>query len=87
MFKEYVFVFKSTHDSISTEKLLIKNGISVNIMSLPEKINSGCGICIRIKENDLIFSIELLNNNEIDFEGIYLKTVSKEGTDYSRWKI
>ncbi|GKU25832.1 hypothetical protein CFB3_00240 [Clostridium folliculivorans] len=74
--KEYIMVFKNTHDAIGAEKFIKSNELEVVVMPTPTYITQSCGICIKL--NDTVLSaIECELNNKINFKSIYL--IGNEG--------
>ena len=45
----YVLTFDSTHDAISSEKLL-KELLPIKVVTTPRVISASCGIAIRVEE-------------------------------------
>lgn len=69
--KNYIMVFKNTHDAMESEKLLNEKLIKVMIMPTPTHITQSCGISIRFDENEILKVEELIKDNIICFKNIY----------------
>lgn len=69
--KNYVMVFKNTHDAIEGEKIFNSNFIKMMIMPTPTYITHSCGISIRFTEEQLSSVEELISNNKINFNNVY----------------
>lgn len=65
---EYVITFKNTNHAIKGERLLLDDNVKVNVMPLPSQIRAGCGICLRVSENDIPEAEQFLKDKDIDFE-------------------
>ncbi|QAA30418.1 DUF3343 domain-containing protein [Clostridium manihotivorum] len=69
--KEYIMVFKNTHDAIGTEKFIKNKGLNIMVMPTPTYITQSCGICIRFND-EVLSNIEGDLDKEINFKNIYL---------------
>lgn len=49
----YLIVFNNTHEAITAESKLKEMAISNIVMPTPTDITKSCGICLRIKEEEL----------------------------------
>lgn len=76
----YLITFKNTHTAISGEKILKEKGFQVVVMPTPTSITKSCGISIRINKEDFEKVSELIKENVLDTESIFLK-------DESQYKI
>lgn len=55
-----IITFTSTNNAIKGESILIKNGLAVTVMPLPTEIRAGCGICLGVKDDDMISAMDIL---------------------------
>ncbi|WP_160680322.1 DUF3343 domain-containing protein [Clostridium sp. C8-1-8] len=69
--KEYIMVFKNTHDAIGTEKFIKNKGLNIMVMPTPTYITQSCGICIRFND-EVLNNIEENFDKDINFKNIYL---------------
>lgn len=69
--KNYIIVFKNTHDAMEGEKILNENLIKIMIMPTPTHITQSCGISIRFSENEILKVEELISNNKVATKNIY----------------
>jgi hypothetical protein len=69
--KEYIMVFKNTHDAIGTEKFIKSKGLNIMVMPTPTYITQSCGICIRFND-EVLSNIEENFDKDINFKNIYL---------------
>lgn len=67
----YIVSFDSTHHAIRSEKIFIENNIKVSTLPTPREISSSCGISIRFSQNDIKNIKNLLEDNEILYNGIF----------------
>jgi hypothetical protein len=51
--EEYMATFSTTRDAIEAERELLAAGLAVGVMPLPGSLGAGCGICLRIRPEDL----------------------------------
>lgn len=78
----YIVSFSSTHHAIRTDKLLGENDIKSTTLPTPREITASCGISIRFSYEDMDKVINVLEENSIEYKGIYnisrLENGSKE---------
>jgi hypothetical protein len=67
----YIVSFDSTHHAIRSEKIFIENNIKVSTLPTPREISSSCGISVRFPEEDLKNIKNLLESNEVLYNGIF----------------
>jgi len=77
---EYIIAFKTTNRAIQAERCLLEQKIAVGVAPLPSQIKAGCGICLRIKPNEIEIAVRVLSDNSI--EGIELYSRKKEEGKY-----
>ncbi|ACV64016.1 hypothetical protein Dtox_3282 [Desulfofarcimen acetoxidans DSM 771] len=65
-------VFPSTHEAIRTEKLLQKHGAVFTIVPTPRSITTSCGISVRFNPSEEKIFKQLLEDYEVQTDGIYL---------------
>ena len=56
---------------MKVEKILKDNKIQHTLVSKPPKVTPGCGIAICFSKKDREKIVKLLQNEDIDYEGIY----------------
>jgi hypothetical protein len=71
--EDILFTFHNTHHSILAEKILLEANIPVKVMPMPEAITAGCGLCLRLPEDDGLCAYRLLKSSSISPRGIYRK--------------
>lgn len=71
---EYVITFKNTNCAIKSEQFLLAEKLRVSVMPLPSQIRAGCGICLRIKPEEIGAALRFLNQNNMTETGLYLRT-------------
>lgn len=69
--EDILFTFHNTHHSILAEKILLEANIPVKVMPMPEAITAGCGLCLRLPEEDGLSAYRLLKSSSISPRGIY----------------
>ena len=79
---ETVFTFHSTHEAMAGERALIDGGVKVRVMALPSSLGAGCGLCLRVDQNDLEITSQLFAAVGLQPEGTYFKRVENGITTY-----
>jgi len=75
---EYVLTFKNTNFAIKAERFLLADKIKIGVMPLPSQISAGCGICLRISQDEIDRSLEVLKKNNINEIGLFLRSSENE---------
>ena len=73
MKKEAVLTFPNTHNAMSAEQALMGNAVNVRVMSRPSALGEGCGICLRVNEDEQEKARSLLAASGIGIEAAYWK--------------
>ena len=68
-----ILVLYTTHQTMKVEKILKENKIMHTLISKPPKVNPGCGIAICCFKKDREKIVKLLQDKNIDYEGIYIE--------------
>ena len=68
----YIVAFNSTHHAIRTEKLLSENNMKVTTLPTPREISSSCGISVRFLKDDMEKVENIIESNEILYNGVYI---------------
>jgi len=71
--RELLFTFPSTKTAIAGEKALLKAGLAVKVMPMPEALSQECGICLRLDPADLDAGKNALAEAGIPIREIYRK--------------
>ena len=80
---EAVFTFHSTHEAMTGERALIDGGVKVRVMALPSSLGAGCGLCLRVDQEELETSNRLFAEAGLQPEGVYLKRIEDGVTTYT----
>ena len=83
---EYVITFRNTNFAIKAEKRLLEQKLQVGVMPLPSQISAGCGICLRINEDEIKSALEALAEINIDEIGLYVRVMENGKFFYSERK-
>ena len=67
---EYVIAFKNTNFAIKAEQCLLEQKLQVSVLPLPSQISAGCGICLRVNQEEIKPALKILADKNI--EGITL---------------
>lgn len=65
----YVVVFSTSH-AIQIEKLVSDLGITCKLIPVPRHISSDCGVCVRIRQEDVPAVERLIAEKEIEVQGL-----------------
>jgi hypothetical protein len=79
--EEFIFTFRSAHDAIMGERLLLDSGVDVRVMPLPRVLGKSCGIALRVSGEDTEKALSLLGEN---FLGLY-KRSGRDAGEYIPW--
>ncbi|WP_343769921.1 DUF3343 domain-containing protein [Clostridium malenominatum] len=69
---KYLLIFKNTMDAIKGEKILSEKKLIIEVMPTPTSITKSCGISILVKEEDFTLVKDLIYDNKILVNHIYL---------------
>ncbi len=58
--KIFFLLFPAIHDVLKAEKKLKKDKIDYELVPVPRNLSSDCGVCIKIKNLDLVKHLENL---------------------------
>lgn len=78
--REFLMVFKNTHDAIQGEKVLSEKGISIIVVPTPTYITQSCGISLKFNENELQEIEQLILEERVKPKNIYIK-------EENNWKL
>lgn len=76
----YIVSFNSTHHAIRTDKLFEEKGIKSTTLPTPREITASCGISIRFLYEDIEKVREIIEENNIEYKGIYNINRLENGT-------
>lgn len=82
--REIVFTFLTAHAAMAGEQILLDAGIAVRIMPRPAVLGDGCGICLRIDEQEGAAAREKFKTAEVEFEAAYLKHRENGKSEYRK---
>ena len=71
---EYIITFKNTNFAIKAEQCLLELEMNVSVLPLPSQISAGCGICLRVKQDEINAALAALADREIPGAGVYSRT-------------
>lgn len=67
----YLVVFDSVHQAIRAEKMLLAQGIAIEMVPTPREISASCGQSIALGEEAFRKGFQILLQKEISFQGVY----------------
>jgi len=68
---EYIITFTTTSSAIKAEKTLLAQELQVGVLPLPSQISAGCGICLRIKPEEILSAAGFLRDAQVGEVGFY----------------
>ena len=70
---EYIVTFKNTNFAIKAEQCLLEQKLRVSVLPLPSLISTGCGICLRIKPDEIKSALDILAEKNISGIALFLR--------------
>lgn len=67
----YIVSFNSTHQAIKCDKTFEKNNMNCTVLPTPREITQSCGISIKFSIVDIDDVKKIMNENQIEYKGIY----------------
>jgi len=80
---EYVLTFDNTNMAVKAEKVLLQAGLKISVMPIVPQISVGCGIALRVKQDELERCCEVLAENKVDVFCVYERKAGEHGYEYS----
>ena len=71
---EYIITFKNTNAAIKAEQRLLEEKLHVGVIPLPSQISAGCGICLRLSQDEIQAALRILADEQIDETGLFSRT-------------
>lgn len=69
--KNTVILLHATSHAIRAEKLIKKAGITCKLIPVPRHLSSDCGVCIRLEQSNSKEAINILEEANIELEGVH----------------
>lgn len=66
-----LITFYSTHYALKAEKVLKDNGFTVDLVPVPRKLSSNCGISMSLSWGNKANAVEILKSNNVRIEKIH----------------
>jgi hypothetical protein len=66
-----VFLVRSTGHAFHIEKILIRIGITCKLIPVPRHLGSDCGVCVRVKNTNILTAKAALKDAKAEVEGIH----------------
>jgi bacterioferritin-associated ferredoxin len=67
-----VILVHSTSHAMRVEKVLHAAGLACKLIPVPRQISSDCGVCIRVRNQDLEAALQAAKMAQIEVEGVHL---------------
>jgi hypothetical protein len=84
---EYIITFNNTNSAIKAEQCLLSQRLFAGVLPLPSQISAGCGICLRIKAEDVKATLGILKDNNINEIGLYTRVSETNGFIYTKEQL
>ncbi|MCL2234836.1 MAG: DUF3343 domain-containing protein [Defluviitaleaceae bacterium] len=84
---EYIITFTNTSFAIKAEKTLLAQELQVGVLPLPSQISAGCGICLRIKPEEIRPAVGFLESVNVGEMGLYSREIRDERYTYQKEEI
>ena len=81
---EYIITFNNTNKAIKAEQCLLSQNIFAGVLPLPSQISAGCGICLRIRVEDVKSALGIIEDNNINEIGLYSRVSEANGFVYTK---
>jgi hypothetical protein len=72
---EYILTFKNTNFAIKAEQCLLEQKLRVGVLPLPSQISAGCGICLRIKPDEIGSALRVLADINTDEVALFSRAL------------
>ena len=69
--KRRIVTFFGSYHALKAERILKKEGVTVEILAAPRQISTDCGICIRFQRADEQHLTQILKYAAIEINGLY----------------
>jgi hypothetical protein len=84
---EYIITFNNTNKAIKAEQCLLSQNIFAGVLPLPSQISAGCGICLRIRAEDVESALRILKDNNVNEIGLYTRVPENNGFKYTKEQL
>lgn len=65
-----VLLFHATSHAMRVEKLLRDAGLACKLIPVPRHISSDCGVCIRVRHQDLEAARRVVEGSGVELKGV-----------------
>lgn len=65
-----VLVYSTSH-AVRGERLLMQEGIDVKLIPVPRQFSSDCGVCLRVREEDRGYALQVLTEGGVGVEEVH----------------
>jgi hypothetical protein len=83
---EYIITFKNTNFAIKAEQCLLEQKLQVGVLPLPSQISAGCGICLRVNQDEIKQALEALAGKSVDVQSLYSREAENGQYAYTEVK-
>ncbi len=79
---DYIFVFENTNSAMKAEKCLLDENLKVTALPLPNQVGAGCGICLKVGQEEWEAASETLRKSQISGIRVYAHDEEAGGIVY-----
>ena len=83
MEKDYIISFQNTNYAMKAERLLLDENLCVVVMPLPSQISAGCGLCLRVSQNEIKSALRSLAEGNAGKIGLFSRTSENNRSIYT----
>ena len=69
--KDAVILLHATSHALRAEKIIRKAGISCKLIPVPRQFSSDCGVCLRLKQQDIEKAVNTLKEANIEIDNVH----------------
>ena len=80
---EYIITFKNTKFAIKAERCLLERKLQAGVLPLPPQISAGCGICLRVNQDEIEPALNALADESIDEIVLFSRIIKNDQFVYT----
>ena len=81
---EYIITFKNTNLAIKAEQCLLEQNLHPCVLPLPSQINAGCGICLRVKPEEIKSALKIIADKNIEGITVFSRVMENNQFVYTK---
>jgi len=84
---EFILTFQNTNYAIRAEHCLLEQKLRVGVLPLPAQISAGCGICLRIKPDEINEALKALAEKSISEIELFTRVKENNWNTYTKVQL